>query len=202
VSTHEIGFRPLLAGDMPLLAGWLAQPHVATWWCEPSDLPSVREKYLPCLDGRDPTELFVIQVDGVPAGFIQRYLVADNPEWERALAGTGAAPDSGRAAGIDYLIGDRALTGKGLGSAAIRQFTALAFGRYPQAVSVLVDVSQANVASWRALEKAGYVRCWAGEIDSSEPSDEGPSYLYRKLRELPPVCGTASHWRGGGTATR
>ena len=182
MSTYDIGFRPLLAGDLPLLAGWLGQPHVATWWCEPSDLAQVREKYLPCLDGRDPTELFLIESGGTPAGFIQRYLVADNPEWERALAATGAA-DSALAAGIDYLIGDPALTGKGLGSAAIRQFTGLTFGRYPQAVSVLVDVSQANVASWRALEKAGYTRCWVGELDSNDPSDEGPSYLYRKGRD-------------------
>ena len=31
----------------------------------------------------------------------------------------------------------------------------------------------------RALEKAGYQRCWAGELESDDPSDEGPMYLYR-----------------------
>jgi aminoglycoside 6'-N-acetyltransferase len=173
--------------DLGLLAGWLAQPHVARWWREPSALADVAEKYLPCLDGRDPTELFLILADGTPAGFIQRYLVADNPEWERALAAAGAA-DAARAAGIDYLIGDPARTGRGIGSAAIREFTGLTLRRYPQAVSMLVDVSQDNVASWRALERAGYTRCWAGTLGSPDPSDEGPSYLYRCQRDpgLPP----------------
>jgi aminoglycoside 6'-N-acetyltransferase len=170
------------ADDLPLVSRWLAEPHVAQWWREPSDLADVREKYLPCLEGRDPTELFLIERGGSAIGFIQRYLVADDPEWERALRATGAA-DAGQAVGIDYLIGDPALTGKGIGSAAIREFTAVAFRRYPQAVSVLVDVSQANRPSWRALERAGYTRCWAGLLDSSDPSDEGPSYLYRKRRD-------------------
>jgi aminoglycoside 6'-N-acetyltransferase len=183
VTSHEIGFRPLAEDDLPRLAGWLAQPHVATWWREPSDLARVREKYLPCLDGRDPAELFLIEADGSPIGFIQRYLIADNPEWVQALRATGAADDVTQAAGIDYLIGDHALTGRGIGSAAIREFTAMTLARYPRAVSLLVDVSQANVASWRALERADYTRCWAGEIDSPEPSDEGPSYLYRRRRD-------------------
>jgi aminoglycoside 6'-N-acetyltransferase len=181
VTTYDIGFHPLLEDDLPRLAGWLGQPHVAKWWCEPSDVAQVREKYLPCLDGRDPTELFLIEAGGTPVGFIQRYLISDNPEWVRALRGTGA-DDCEQAAGIDYLIGDPALTGKGIGSAAIREFSALTLRRYPEAVSLLVDVSQANVASWRALERAGYTRCWAGELESPDPSDEGPSYLYRKQR--------------------
>jgi aminoglycoside 6'-N-acetyltransferase len=184
VSAYQIGFRPVAEEDLPLVAGWLGQPHVATWWREPSDLAEVRRKYLPCIDGRDPTELFLIEADGTPVGFIQRYLMADNPEWVRSLRATGAA-DAGQAAGIDYLIGDATLTGKGIGSAAIREFTALTLRRYPAAASLLVDVSQENAASWRALERAGYTRCWAGEIDSPEASDDGPSYLYRKRREDP-----------------
>lgn len=182
MTSQQIGFRPLTEDDLPRLAGWLAQPHVATWWREPSDLAQVREKYQPCLDGRDPTELFLIEAGGSPVGFIQRYLVADNPEWVQALRATGAADDVAQAAGIDYLIGDPALTGKGIGSAAITEFTELTLRRYPEAASLLVDVSQANVASWRALERAGYTRCWSGEIDSPDPSDEGPSYLYRRRR--------------------
>ncbi len=182
MSAYHIGFRPVREADLPLLAGWLAQPHVAKWWCEPSELAQVKEKYLPCLDGRDPTELFLIEADGTPVGFIQRYLMADNPEWVRSLAATGAG-DAAQAAGIDYLIGDAALTGRGIGSAAIKEFTELTLRRYPEAVSMLVDVSQDNAASWRALERAGYTRCWAGEIESSDPSDEGPSYLYRKRRD-------------------
>jgi aminoglycoside 6'-N-acetyltransferase len=83
------------------------------------------------------------------------------------------------AIGIDYLIGEAALTGRGLGTAAIITFTRLALGRYPTANLMAVAVAQGNIASWRALEKAGYHRCWQGELVSDDPSDEGPMYLYR-----------------------
>jgi aminoglycoside 6'-N-acetyltransferase len=177
----EIGFRACGRDDLPTLAGWLAQPHVARWWREDASPAAVRDRYLPCLDGRDLTELFIFEAAGAAAGFFQRYLVADDPEWTRALRGTGQ-PGLDTAIGIDYLIGDVALTGRGLGTAAIAAFTRLAFTRYPAADTVAAAVSQGNIASWRALEKAGYGRCWAGELVSDDPSDEGPTYLYRQDR--------------------
>jgi aminoglycoside 6'-N-acetyltransferase len=177
-----ITFRSLTTDDLPLVARWLAEPHVARWWREDAGLASVTQRYLPCLDGRDPTELFVTEVDGSAAGFIQRYLVKDDPGgWADVLRATGT-PGVDVAFGIDYLIGDPALTGRGIGSAAIAEFTQLAFERYPGADSALVAVCQANVASWRALEKSGFRRCWAGELASDDPSDEGPAYLYRRSR--------------------
>lgn len=172
-----IAFRPCVRDDLPMLANWLAQPHVAQWWREDPDLTAVRAKYLPCLDGRDPTELFILEAAGAPAGFFQRYQVADDAEWAAALRGTGLAGIES-AAGIDYLIGDVALTGRGLGTAAITVFTRQVFARYQTVTQVAVTVSQDNTASWRALEKAGYRRCWAGELASDDPSDEGPEYLY------------------------
>ncbi|HEX3907325.1 MAG TPA: acetyltransferase [Mycobacteriales bacterium] len=33
-------------------------------------------------------------------------------------------------------------------------------------------------ASWRILEKAGFSRIWSGELDSPDPSDEGPQHVY------------------------
>jgi aminoglycoside 6'-N-acetyltransferase len=182
VHLHSIVFRAITLSDLPNVSRWLAEPHVSQWWREPSDLPAVEAKYLPCIDGSDPTEIFVIEVDGSPAGFIQRYLVADNPDWAEVLRATGTTGWE-TAFGIDYLIGDPALTGRGIGSAAIRQFTASSFARYPFAGSAVVNVLQDNIASWRALERAGYSRVWAGELASDDPSDAGPSFLYRKPRD-------------------
>jgi aminoglycoside 6'-N-acetyltransferase len=179
---HSIVFRAITLGDLPNVSRWLAEPHVSQWWREPSELSAVEAKYLPCIDGRDPTEIFVIEVDGKPAGFIQRYLVSDNPDWAEVLHATGTTGWEA-AFGIDYLIGDPALTGRGIGTAAIRQFTAESFARYPETDSSVVDVQQANTASWRALERAGFTRFWAGELASDDPSDAGPSFLYRKPRD-------------------
>jgi len=176
MSLPAVTFRPCTPDDLPLVAGWLLQPHVARWWPDDPSLAAVEARYTPCLDGRDPTELFVLEADGAPAGFFQRYLVADHPDWAATLRGTGQ-PGVENAVGIDYLIGTAELTGRGLGTIAISAFTRLALVRYEAASLMAVAVSQGNIASWRALEKAGYRRCWAGELDSDDPSDEGPMYL-------------------------
>jgi aminoglycoside 6'-N-acetyltransferase len=171
-----MSMRPITAADLPLVSRWLAEPHVAQWWRDPSDLPSVRQAYLPGINGDDPTEVFIIEVAGAAAGLIQRYLVDDDPEWARAMAATGVVP--GGAAGIDYLIGAAGLTGRGYGTAAIATFTTMTLRRYPQAGAIVAAPQQANVASWRALERAGYTRWWSGQLDSSDPGDAGPAHLY------------------------
>ena len=180
-NSDGVTLRPLTEADLPRVARWLAEPHVAQWWRDASDLESVRAEYLPCLTGADPTEMFVIEVAGQPVGLIQQYLVADEPEWARAIEATGAV--SGSAAGIDYLIGEAAFTGHGHGTAAINAITARAFGRYPDADVVVAAPQQANVASWRALERAGYSRWWSGQLDSADPGDAGPAHLYGILRQ-------------------
>jgi aminoglycoside 6'-N-acetyltransferase len=176
--------RPITRDDLPTIAGWLAEPHVAAWWCDSSDLTDVEAEYLPCITGEDPAEVFAIEVEGRPVGLIQRYLISDEPDWARVLAVAGVRAD--RSAGIDYLVGDPALVGKGIGSKAIGLFTDLTFARYPTIDTVAVAMQQANRASWRALERNGYVRLWAGQLDSPDPSDAGPAYVYAKIR---PVAG-------------
>ncbi len=176
VTVNALTVRPLTRDDLPQLSRWLAEPHVAEWWRDPSDLASVEASYVPCIDGTDPAEVFVIEAEGRAAGLIERYLVADDPEWDHAMQATGAV--SGCAAGIDYLIGEPGLTGRGYGRAAICLFTTLTFGRYPQADAIVAAPQQANVGSWRALERAGYRRWWGGRLESSDPSDAGPAYLY------------------------
>ena len=108
---RPVTVRPLARADLARLSGWLAEPHVARWWRDPNDLAAVTATYQPCIDGTDPTEVFVIEAEGRPAGFIQRYLTADDPDWDRAVQATGAV--TGCSAGIDYLIDRDQLTGPG-----------------------------------------------------------------------------------------
>jgi aminoglycoside 6'-N-acetyltransferase len=161
--------------DLPLLLHWFGQPHVSEWWRDqPQDLPAVEAEYGACIDSEDPTELFVIEAAGRPIGMIQRYLFADEPAWVRVFDGIADVSD---AAGIDYLIGEPDAVGHGLGTAAITAFVAMVFEWRP-VPSIVVTVQQANPASWRVLEKAGFIRLWAGELDSPDPSDDGPEYVY------------------------
>jgi aminoglycoside 6'-N-acetyltransferase len=105
---------------------------------------------------------------------IQRYLLADEPEWATVLA---AITDVADAAGIDYLIGEPDAPGCGIGTAAISEMAAQTFAGQP-VTAIVVTVQQANRPSWRALERSGFTRVWAGEFDSPDPSDAGPEHVY------------------------
>ena len=148
---------------------------MAPWWPDDHTVAAVEASYGPTVEGDDPTEAFIVELDGRAVGFVQRYLLDDYPAWGAALAVEHAA-------GIDYLIGVEELTGAGLGPVIVDAFTTLTFDSYGGIDRVAVAVQQANRRSWRALEKAGYSRMLAGVLDSDDPSDAGPSYLYVRLR--------------------
>ena len=154
---------------------------------------AVEARYGPSVDGRDPSELFIVEVDDQPVGFIQRYESHDEPEWRRTLesAGLGASDR------IDYLIGRPEHTGSGLGPAIIDAFVRQCWRRYPEASVVAVAVQQENRPSWRALEKAAFRRAWSGELDSDDPSDDGPSYLYLLGRSEGPAAAPDLSESGG-----
>jgi aminoglycoside 6'-N-acetyltransferase len=179
----KITFRPLEPEDLELLARWQSAPHVARWWQDPADIESITAKYAPSVLAEERTEVFVILVDGDPVGLIQRYRHRDHPDWDRAVG----VPD---AVGIDYYIGEAERVGRGIGAAAIGAFARETLGYYPDMDCVVAAPQQENVASWRALEKAGFSRVWAGRLDSDDPSDAGPAYVYRLGRsDLGPVPG-------------
>lgn len=178
----DLRFRPLARVDFPLLGTWLAAPHVERRWQEPSDPASVEREYGPVVDGTDPTDVVVVELDGEPIGIIQRYRIRDEPEWGRALAVAGIGDD---AAGIDYLIGIERLTGRGIGSEMIRRFADDTWARYPDADSIAVSVHQDNRRSWGALARAGFERIWSGELEIDDPSEQGPVFVYRRTRPHP-----------------
>lgn len=159
-------------------------------------MASVEERYGPPVDGLDPTELFIIEMEGQPVGFVQWYAIDADPQWKTALAPASVPTGS---AGIDYLIGEEELVGRGLGPTMIDQFVAERLAAHPEIGSVAVDVSTDNRRSWRGLEKAGFRRIWEGQLESGDPSDEGPSYVYLRRRpddaEKPDNAG---YIRGGG----
>lgn len=178
-----MAFRALQRSDFPRLSSWLETPHVALWWRHANDAGTVESDFGPAVDGRDPTEMFVVEEDGRDIGLIQRYRLDDHPRWE-ATVSVGASPCP--AIGIDYLIGEESRIGQGLGARMISRFVDDTWDRHPDARAVVVAVQQANRQSWRALEKAGFRREWSGTLDSDDPSDGGPSHLYVLLRPVEP----------------
>lgn len=171
----SIAFRRLARVDFPLLQRWQAEPHVARWWGPPRDLPALERHYGARIDGRDKTEVFIVELDGLPVGVIQRYRNRDEPALDRQIQ----IPE---AAGIDYYLGEPDLTGHGLGPRLIDEFVEELFHGYPDVDVVAVGVLQDNRPSWRALEKASFRRLRSQELDSDDPWDRGPGFLYVRYR--------------------
>lgn len=132
---------------------WLNEPGVVQWW-EGDDVSwegVVRDYGSPC---KDPVEHWVASMDGSDVGWIQCYSVSDDPQEAAKWWALGVDQT---AAGIDYLVADPGTRGRGLGSAMIRAFVdEVVFGKHPDWTQACAAPFEANVASWRALEKAGF----------------------------------------------
>ena len=107
--------------------------------------------YLPAIDGTEPTDHYLVLLDGLPVGMLQTYLVSDYP----AYADLIGISDS-TTAGADILIGEEELTGQGIGTDVLRRFVDEVVFALPLTTSCVADPDERNVASLRAFEKAGF----------------------------------------------
>jgi aminoglycoside 6'-N-acetyltransferase len=175
-----ITFRPLRRDDFGRLATWLAEPRVARWWNHDHSPEAIERDFGTSVDGGDATEMFAVQLDGEPVGFIQRYPIAAYAEYVQELSRLCEVPPG--ALSIDYLIGDPAARGRGVGAAMIGAFVAESWVAHPAARDVLVPVAAGNRASWRALERAGFTRIAEGPLEPDNPIDPSDHVVYRLAR--------------------
>lgn len=178
-SEPSIEFRQFTRADLRQLGTWLDAPHVARWWPrEDTGYDALTAYYGPAIDGTDPARLFLIVVDGVPVGFCETYLHADDPDWDRTMGLPNVA-------GIDYLIGVPELCGRGLGTAVIGAFCEFVFGLYPGVDGIASAPQAANTASRRVLEKNGFRLVDVRMVESDDPGDSGPAAIYLRERQHP-----------------
>lgn len=138
------GFRPLAEADLPLIARWLAEPHVAQWW---GDSAAELEGIASHIDSIA-VEPFIIELDGRPIGYIQScdlYLDEDENPFDDQPFGT---------LGIDQFIGEPGMIGLGHGPRLIAQFAEMMFEE--GAPRLIVDPAPANRRAIRAYERAGF----------------------------------------------
>ena len=173
----EYRFRRLTRAEFPVLAGWLAAPHVARWWNHEHSPEAVERDFGAAVDGAEPSEDLLVLRDGEPIGLMQRSRLADYPDELASYAALADFP--AEAVQIDYLIGDVALTGRGIGTEMLRAAVADVWRAYPEAPAVVVAVVAANRASWRALERAGLRRVAHGDLPPDNPIDDPLHFLYR-----------------------
>jgi aminoglycoside 6'-N-acetyltransferase len=129
---------------------WLAAPHVAVWWNEPFDLASLEARYGPRIDGREPVQVYLIQFERVPIGWIQWYRWRDFPAHAIQLG----ADD--RSAGMDLAIGEVDMTCRGLGPAVIREFGMTYIFPDSDLGAIVADPAVSNLPSVSAFRKAGF----------------------------------------------
>jgi aminoglycoside 6'-N-acetyltransferase len=181
-------WRRLTEPDLPLLRRWLDQPHVARWWNHETTPEAVARDFGPATRGEEPAEDLVVLLDGVPVGLVQRYRYGEYPEYLAELAPVLEVDPE--AVGIDYLVGELALVGRGLGTRIVRAIVEATWTDHPAAPAVVVPVSAANHASRRVLEKAGLRRVAEGELTPDNPVDDRDHVVHRADRpgHRPPEC--------------
>lgn len=140
--------------DFALARRWLLEPHVKRWWNDDPTEHDYPEGTLAgwreAIRGADPTDMFLIHLDGRPIGAIQSYVVQDYPDY---VAEVGALDE--RALSVDLLIGDPELIGRGHGPALLRAFVEIEIERRGIDYCV-IGPARANVAAIHAFEKAGF----------------------------------------------
>jgi aminoglycoside 6'-N-acetyltransferase len=135
-------FRPMSAGDLPIIKRWLEMPHVSEWWHDPAEQ---FELVSGDLDHPD-MDQFIVAADDQPFGYIQCYALST---WNVSF---GPQPQATR--GIDQFIGEPAMIGQGHGSAFIRQF---ADGLLASGIQrIVTDPDPENARAVRAYAKAGF----------------------------------------------
>jgi aminoglycoside 6'-N-acetyltransferase len=174
-AVEELSFRPLVDGDLPLLHAWLNDPGVVRWW-EGDDV-SAEAVARDHGSGSDPAfeHWLALDATGTAVGWAQCYAVSDSPEEAAQWWSVGVHRS---AAGIDYLIGDPAVRGRGVGSRMVRGFVdTVVLGRHPLWTQVCAAPYEANVASWRVLERSGFRHL------ATLPDDDGPCRLMVRDRD-------------------
>jgi aminoglycoside 6'-N-acetyltransferase len=145
-----IGFQPLTANDLPLVHEWLQREHVRRWWTDRETYEEVVQRYLPAIEGNEPTDLYLILSEERPIGFIQSYRVSDHPEYRDLVAVEDGV------AGVDLFVGELESTGRGVGSKALSRFVREVVFADPEIHACIADPDTENHASLRAFEKADF----------------------------------------------
>lgn len=167
----SIRFQPLTEADLPLMHRWLNTEHVMKHYSPGGrTFEQVKAKYIPYIQGTQPTRPYLILHGDTPVGYIQGYFVEDWPDFVAAVGGVEPGTAS-----IDLFIGEADAVGKGLGSAAVRAFLQeIIFGEMG-ASACIIGPHANNPAAIRAYEKAGF-RYWKTVQEAEEPY---PTYLMR-----------------------
>jgi aminoglycoside 6'-N-acetyltransferase len=167
----------LARSDFEALSRWFAEHHVRAWFNDtPTALDDLEAKYGPRIDGREATQVYIIEMDGQPAGFIQAAPADQYAVWP---SGFGLV----EAVALDGLFGEPALLGRGRATEVLRQFLAAAPGGFGGATKVIGETARANVPMCLTLERVGFECIYEGDLERDGKRDRRV-YVY-SLESVP-----------------
>ena len=176
-------FRRVTRDDFGLVGTWLADPDVRRWWNQDPSPEGVERDFGAGVDGREPGEDLIAELDGRPVGLLQRSRVGAYPE-DLEIFERIAGPVEPGATSLDYLVGAPSDRGRGLGPVMIDAAVRSTF-EDPEVPYVLVAVVAVNRRSWRALERAGFRVVGSGDAEPDNPVDPPLHHVLRRDRGSP-----------------
>lgn len=150
--------RPATPEDAPVIAAWMAEPHIRRWWQQ--DWPVDRwsrelagqlagDHSIPCLATLEETDFAYLELYRVRHDRLAEYYDHDPHDW-----------------GVHVAIGAVALTGRRIGQRLLRSVADALLRADPSCRRVVAEPDTANAASVRAFSAAGFVT--AGELQLPE----------------------------------
>ena len=156
----DIVLMPVGDTDLDLINGWLNKAYVLKWYHDADEwMNEIRNRHGEFRFIRH----YIVLTDGEPFGFCQYYDCFDAKEdWYEVS-------DEGAVYSIDYLIGEEAHLGKGLGKAMISGLERI-IRMETSAKCIIVQPESENAASCGTLLSCGY------------QFDEARRYYFKELR--------------------
>ena len=146
-----ISFKPLEEEDFELLNTWINMDFVSNWYDRRKFIfDNVEKKYR--FERKDYVlvDSFIVQIDSIPIGYIQKYTISDYFDYAACMQ------VSFTSVGIDMFIGEKAYMYKGFGKDIVKQFIIYFIFPMPNSDQVIASPDPRDKAAISMYEKAGF----------------------------------------------
>ncbi|MFJ7666378.1 GNAT family N-acetyltransferase [Lysinibacillus sp. NPDC097195] len=149
---NPINIRKMTENDYAIMAKWLSTKEVLEFYGDvnsPFSLAQVKQKYEPRVLGESPVSSFIVELNHLPIGYMQYYIIKANDQKEFGYT------ENQVIYGIDQFIGYPSLFNKGYGTIMVRHFIDFIINTTDAEV-IIVDPEISNTRAIRCYEKCGF----------------------------------------------
>ena len=141
-----VTLRESNSNDISIIEVWLNKDYIKKWYGDPKEWLDEIQNVSGDFGWLNH---YIAEYEGIPFGFCQYYDCGKTPkgyEWDNEPPGTF---------GIDYMIGEEAFLGRGLGSIMIKKLIDLIISK-ENPTQIFADPAKENAASIKLMEKNGF----------------------------------------------